>query len=258
MYKNIFNNKEDQKKLREAGKISAQIISELKKEVKEGVTPNDINNIAEELCKKYNVTPSFKGTPGPKGNFPGSLCVSVNDETLHTIPFSKVSFKSGDIISLDFGIIHKGFFTDHCITLAVGTISDEEKRLITTAELCVETAIKQARAGNKIGDISNALETITLLSGFNYIEGYAGHGIGKELWVEPQIPYFGDPDTGVKLVPGMVFCIENQITTGSGELTQDKDGWTLRTADGHKSAMFEHMVLIQPKGGAEVLTRLPD
>jgi methionyl aminopeptidase len=203
--------------------------------------------------------PAFKGVRGPTSDFPGAVCISVNDETLHTIPFSKRKFKSGDIIKIDFGIIYKNFATDHCITIGIGKLTDEEKRLINTAKNCVETAIKKALSGNTVGDISFALQTITELEGFEYVRDYAGHGIGKlehgGLHIVPSIPSFGMPGTGRELVEGQTICIENQVSLGAADLILDDDDWTLKTVDGSKTAMFEHTVMVGKKKPL-ILTKL--
>lgn len=254
-YENIFTNKSDLVTYRKACRISAGILKELSEMIAPGVTPAEINKRAGELCEEQGVEPSFLDVPGPYGGFPGNLCVCVNDETLHAIPFSKRPFKEGDLVTIDFGVIYEGFFTDHSITKPVGSVSDEHQRLVDTAKLAVMTAIKQAKPGNRVGDISYVLGSISEMAGFTPIEGYAGHGIGKSIHQAPNIPYVGLRKTGPVLEEGMVFCIEVQISTGSGMLLLDPDGWTLRTEDGSMTAMHEHMVLITKKG-PEILTTL--
>ncbi len=257
-FKNIFTKKEDIKTYQEAGKISAEILNTIKEATQIGVTPKQINQLAIDLCRKNNVKPSFKGVPGYLMPFPGSICVCVNDQTLHAIPFSDIPFESGDIIKLDFGIIYKDFCTDHCVTVGLGDLSEREKKLISTAKLCVEEAIKKALAGNTIGDISSTLQTIAEVEGFNYVTEYAGHGIGKVsdggIHMDPSVPSFGKAGQGIKLVEGLVICIENQISIGGSDLRLDPDGWTLRTKDGSKTAMFEHTVMVG-KDKPIVLTR---
>lgn len=244
--------------LKEACNISVSILKEIRDYTKIGVSPLEINSLAEDLCKKNNCLPAFKSNKGPKGYFPGAICVSVNDETLHTIPFSKESLRDGDIVKLDFGISYKGFFTDHCVTIGLGSLTDVEKRLINTAKMCVDLSLKKAKAGNKIGDISHIMQKLCDLEGFDYVRDYSGHGIGRVIdgfWQEPSVPSYGKESTGLTLIEGMVLCIENQVTMGSANLKLENDGWTLKTKDGEKSAMFEHMVLVT-KSGPEVLTYL--
>ncbi len=250
--KSLFKDKLSQQKVRKAADISMQILLDLRAHTVEGSCPLEINKLALSLCKKNKVIPSFLGVPGIKTDFPGNLCVCVNDETLHAIPFSKVPFKSGDIIKIDFGVIYEGIFTDHCVTVGLGHLDKEEIRLIETTKLAIQTAVKQAYEGNHVGDISNVIEQISTLAGFQSIHGYAGHGIGYSIHENPSIPYTGKPNTGPKLEKGMLLCIETQLSLGTGKLSLDKDGWTLRTIDGAKTAMFEHMVLVDSK--PEVLT----
>lgn len=247
-FKNVFTKKEDIETYKAAGKISAEILKELSKAAQIGTTPKQINQLANELCAKYDVKPSFKGVPGPLMPFPGAICVCVNDQTLHAIPFSDIPFESGDVVKLDFGIIYKGFCTDHCVTIGLGDLSDKEKKLISTAKLCVNEAVKKAVAGNTIGDISSTLQTIADLEGFDYVTEYAGHGIGKVedggIHMDPSVPSFGRAGRGIELVEGLVICIENQISMGKADLRIDADGWTLSTKDGSKTAMFEHTVMV--------------
>src|SRR5260221_429499 len=188
--------------------------------------------------------------------FPNSVCISVNDAILHGIPHKTIIFKDGDIVKIDFGIIYNGFYTDHCVTVGLGKLKDEEKKLISTAKLCIDTAVKNAIVGNKISDISNAMQTIASVSGFDFVRTYCGHGIGKALWLAPEVPsYVSYNSTQINLVEGMVLCVENQLTIGKSNLILDDDGWTLRTVDGSKGAMFEHMVIVR-KGKPEILTLL--
>lgn len=255
MYQNILQTKDEYRLMRKACEISVEILNELRSAVKIGVSPYEIDELAGELCAMRKVKPSFKGVPGPKNPFPANSCVMVNDETVHNIPFSKESFKSGDIVKVDFGIIYQGFFTDHGVTIGLGELSDRHKSLISTAELSVKTAIPYAVDGNRTGDISSVLGEVAELSGFDSVWNFTGHGIGKSIHTSPNIPFFGEPGTGEKLVEGMVLCIENWITDGSAALKLENDGWTLRTKDGSYSSMLEHMVIVGKKS-AEVLTKL--
>lgn len=255
MYKNIFTNKKDIEEYKAAGRISAEILSKIKEATKIGVTPKELDTLAGQLCIEYGVEPSFKGVEGPKDPFPANLCVCVNDETLHAIPYSEIPLKSGDIVKLDFGIIYNGFFTDHCVTVGLGELTEEELRLINTAKLAVDTAIKKAVEGNRIGDISNVIGSIAELSKLTVIRGFAGHGIGRSIHEEPLVPYEGYPNSGPRLVEGMILCIEVQLSLGSGRLRMDKDGWTLRTEDGSKTAMHEHVVMVGKKSPL-ILTKM--
>ena len=246
--KNIYTSTSDIEDYIQAGKISVQILKEIKKKVNLGITPYEINQLAGELCKKNGVLPAFLGVEGEKQDFPGNICVCVNDETLHAIPFSKRKFQSGDIVKLDFGIVYKEFVTDHCITIGLGKLTEREKLLIKTAELCVQNGIKKAISGNMTGDISQSLHETAKLEKFEYVLNYASHGIGKVkdggLHMAPSIPSYGKESTGVELQDGLTITVENQLSMGSSNLVMDDDGWTLRTVDGSKTAMFEHTIMI--------------
>ncbi len=252
-YRNVFTKQEDLEIIREATKISSKILLSLKKEVKVGVSAFDIDQLALKLCRDNNVIPAFKGVEGYYNNFPSNICVSVNEEILHTIPKKERVFKSGDIIKLDFGIIFKGFYTDHCITVSLGEITERESLMVKTARECVENAVKECRVGNTIGDISYALQSTAEENGFNFVKAYCGHGIGKSLHESPEVLTFGNKGEGEELVEGMLLCIENQLVLGSSVLELQGDGWTLKTKDGSKGAMFEHMVLVG-RDRVEVLT----
>lgn len=252
-YKNIITSEEDYKILKEATAISVKILKQLRDAVEIGVKASEIDDLALQLCEENGVKPAFNGVEGVIIPFPGNICISTNDEILHTIPSNKRTFVDGDVVKLDFGIIYKGFYTDHCVTKGLGELSKDDAALIKTAKLCVETALKNAVVGKTIGDISSVMQNICELSGFDFVTTYCGHGIGKSLHLAPEIPSYGEPGQGERLVEGMVLCIENQITIGEADLKMSSDGWTLKTIDGTKGAMFEHMVIVR-KGQPEVLT----
>jgi len=254
-YRNVFTRLDEIENIKEATKISSLILRSLRDAVKIGASAEDIHLLAEDECKKYDVVPSFKGVSGPITPFPKSVCISINEEILHGLPKKTTVFKSGDIVKVDFGIVYKGFYTDHCVTVGLGDISKDEERLINTAKLCVDEAVKEAIVGNSTGDISYVLENIASLGGFKFITAYCGHGIGKSLHESPEILSWGERKSGTKLIEGMLLCIENQITLGSNKLVLQSDGWTLNTQDGSKGAMFEHMVLVA-KNAPIILTLL--
>lgn len=255
-YKNIIKTESDYTSVKKAAEISTQILKELRGSVKIGIRASDINELVTTLCTKKGVKPAFLGVPGPKGAFPSAVCISVNDTILHGIPHSTVEFKDGDLVKIDFGLIYNGFYTDHCVTVGLGNITSEEKRLLETGKLCVNTAVKEAIVGNKVSDISRALQSVAELAGFNFVRQYCGHGIGKQLWLEPEILTYTYPGMEqIGLVEGMCLCIENQLTLGKADLYLDNDGWSLKTVDGSKGVMFEHMVIVR-KGKPEILTLL--
>lgn len=253
-FPNTYTSKKDILSYVDAGKISAEILEEVSNATKVGVSPFELNELTKKLCKKHKVKPAFLGVPGDKSEFPGHICINVNDETLHAIPFSKRPIQEGDIVKLDFGIIHKNFVTDHCLTVGIEPLTKEEKHLINTAKLCIATAIKRAIAGNTVGDIGYALDSVASLEGFDYVKNYVSHGIGKlehgGLHCDPKIPSYGVSGEGFVLEEGLTITIENQLSLGNATLKQDPDGWTLRTKDGSKTAMFEHTVMV---GRDEVL-----
>lgn len=253
-YSNIIKTEEDYKTLKKACDISVSILKELSSSVKEGISAGDINELAIELCAKNKVKAAFLGVSGPQQPFEYSVCISVNDTVLHGVPHSSIVFKSGDLVKVDFGIIYNGFFTDHCVTVSVGEITKEEKRLMATGRLCIETAVKEAVVGKSIYNISYALESVCKLAGFDFVKNYCGHGIGKSLWLPPEVlSYATNESKSIQLLEGMCLCIENQLTMGSSNLYLDSDGWSLKTKDGSKGVMFEHMVIVR-KNKPEILT----
>lgn len=252
---NIYKDSEEIKKIREATRISTEILMKLRDCTKEGMSPLDLDSKAGELMKKYKVKSSFKGVPGVYSDYPSNICVMNNDEAVHAIPNSSMSFEEGDIVKIDIGIIHKGIYTDHGLTVGIGTISEKHKRMIETVELSVRQAVKEAVAGNRTGDVSYVLGSISELAGFDSVTNYAGHGIGPFIHTEPSIPFRGEKGKGAELKEGMLLSIENWITDGDASLTVDSDGWTDRTVDGSISAFFELMVLVGKKN-PEILTVL--
>lgn len=262
-YSNIIKTDQEYKTLKDATQVSVTILKQLISTTKEGVSAGEINELAGKLCKENSVLPAFKGVPGPKMDFDYNVCISVNDGILHGIPHSEIVFKPGDVVKIDFGVIHNSFYTDHCYTLMIAPDKVEENpnkqrelKLIQTAKLCIDTAVKAAIVGNNVLDISGTMQEIAELAGFKYVKNYCGHGIGRSLWLEPEVPsYRWKNRENPELLEGMVLCIENQLTIGSSDLYLDEDGWTLRTEDGSKGAMFEHMVIVR-EGKPEILTLL--
>ncbi|HEV7423960.1 MAG TPA: type I methionyl aminopeptidase, partial [Candidatus Paceibacterota bacterium] len=195
---------------------------------------------------------------GAKVPFPASLCVSVNDEVVHGIPNTNRILKEGDIVSLDLGLKHKGLFTDMAITVPVGEVSVGSKMLMEVTEKALQVGIDAAQAGNTVGDIGHAIESFVRSrkeNKFGIVEVLSGHGVGKAIHEDPYIPNFGKKGTGIKLLPGMVVALEPMLNNGTKNVTIDEDGYTFRTADGKKSAHFEHTILIT-NGEAEVLTKI--
>ena len=235
--------------MREAGKILGTVLNELEKECKPGVTTYHINKIGEEMIKSYGCIPSFKGYQG----YPAAICVSVNDEIVHGIPSKKRVLKEGDIVSLDAGVIHKGYHSDAARTYGIGKISDEAKRLIETAEKAFFNGIQFAKEGYRLSDISHAVQKTVESEGFGVIRDFVGHGIGSEMHEEPQIPNYGRPGRGTRLQRGMTLAIEPMITQGSYEIDVLSDDWTAVTVDGKLAAHYENTVVITD-GEPQLLT----
>ncbi|MFC2009902.1 type I methionyl aminopeptidase [Chloroflexota bacterium] len=236
--------------MRNAGRIVAEVLKEVTAGVRPGVTTKELDVIAEIAVKRLGGRPSFKGYMG----YPASLCVSVNEEIVHGIPGPK-KLLEGDIVSLDFGAVYDSFQGDAAITVAVGDVSPEATGLIEATKGALKAAIAQARHGNRLGDISAAVQGYAEPRGYGVVREYTGHGIGREMHEEPQVLNYGKPGTGVVLKEGMTICIEPMLNFGVWETRRGDDGWTVSTADGKLSAHFEHSIAITD-GDAEVLTRL--
>ncbi len=236
--------------LREANLIVADVLSELEAMVEPGVTTNQLNQKAAELTKKHGAKSAFLGYPAPSPGveaFPGLICASLNDAIVHGIP-NDVPLKEGDILSVDYGCEHKGFFGDSARTIPVGDISDETQRLLDVTKASLEAAIEQCQAGNRIGDISNAVQTVVEKAGFGIVREFVGHGIGRNMHEPPHVPNFGRQGQGRVLKPGLVIAIEPMVTIGSFETKLLEDGWTAVTRDGSLAAHFEHSVAITADG----------
>ena len=242
---------EEIKIMTESGKILAEIMKELEKQVEPGITTKELDRVAETLILKSGGKPSFKGHEG----FPATLCTSINEEIVHVIP-SQRKLEEGDIISLDLGMLYKDFHTDMAITLPVGDISSEAQRLIRVTKKALKRGIKKARSGNTFGDIGNTIQRYTEGQGFNVVRELCGHGIGKEIHEDPQILNYGKRRTGLQIKEGMVFCLEPMITVGDWQLKKTKDGYGFATADGSLSCHFEKTMAVT-KDGVRVLTTYP-
>lgn len=240
----ILKNPKEIEILRKANAIVMEILLTLKEAVRPGVSTFEFEELALELCERKRVKPAFKGYRG----YPYALCVSVNEEVVHGMPRKDKILKEGDIVSFDFGVIYDGYVGDAAITVGVGKISEEARRLLETTEEALRLAIEKARVGNKIGDISHAIQRRVEREGFNVIRDFVGHGIGRSLHEPPEVPNYGKPGRGLKLEPGLVLAIEPMVSAGSYEVVILSDGWTAVTRDGSLSAHFEHSVAITPSG----------
>ncbi|HQJ56061.1 MAG TPA: type I methionyl aminopeptidase [Caldisericia bacterium] len=248
----ILKSKREIEIMREGGTILYNILHDLLKEVKEGVESSYIDILAEKLMESYNVKPAFKGYRG----YPYSVCVSINDEVIHGFPIKEKVFKEGDVVSIDIGIIYKGYYSDMAYTVPVGDVDDKKRKLLEIGEKILFQGISEAIIGNRIGNISNAIETNTLKNGYSVVKDFIGHGIGRKLHEEPEVPNFGSKDNGPILKDGMVIAIEPMICMGKGEVYVTNDGWTVKTKDREISVHFEHTVAITENG--PLILTLPD
>ena len=233
-----------------AGRITGEAILAAAEHIKEGVSMLELDNIIRHYIEKSGAKPSFLGY----GGFPGSACISVNEEIIHGIPRANKILREGDIVKLDVGACYKGFHGDSANTFGVGNISDEAKRLIETTKESFFKGAAKAVAGNRIGDIGSAVYNHAVSNGYGVVKRYVGHGVGHDLHEDPEVPNFGTAGRGARLFPGMTIAIEPMINEGTFEVKEKNDGWTVVTADGKLSAHYEHTVLITPDGEPLLLT----
>ena len=239
--------------MRQAGKVVAEAKFHVMEAVKPGVTTGELDRIAEDVIRKMGSVPSFKGyAAGGPIPFTGTICASINEEIVHGIPGNR-KLKEGDIFSVDVGAIVKGFHGDSAFTVGVGDISDEAQRLIDATRESLRQGIARATAGSRIGDIGHSVQKYAESQGYSVVRKYVGHGIGRALHEDPQVPNYGTPGRGVLIKRGMTLAIEPMLNIGTHETVQLEDGWTVVTADNELSAHFEDTIAITPDG-AEVLT----
>ncbi len=236
-------------KISYSGKILSKLFQILENRINPGITTEALNEIAEEYMRKRGIKPAFKGYRG----FPAALCVSVNEEVVHGIPSGRV-LEEGDIVSIDMGAVHKGFFSDAARTYPVGRISTLKRKLIAVTKKSLDIAIGNMSEANKLFDVSHSVEEYVKNNGFSVVRDFVGHGIGEKMHEDPQIPNFGVPDTGPQLEIGMVFAVEPMVNTGTSEVEVLDDHWTVVTKDKMPSAHFEDTIAITDKGPV-ILTR---
>ena len=246
----ILKQQSEIEKIRASNGIVAEMLAELKEKVQEGVTTLDLDRISEELVLKKGAKPAFKGYHG----YPFSLCASINEQVIHGLPSQRVLME-GDIVGLDFGVCYHGYYGDAALTVPVGKISKEASMLLKATEESLARAIQEATVGNRIGDISAAVQNHVEAAGFSVVRDFVGHGIGRNLHEDPQIPNYGIKGRGVALKAGMVLAIEPMVNAGTYKVRMLTDGWTAVTADGRLSAHFEHTIAITDHG-PEILSRL--
>lgn len=234
--------------MRQAGQIVGTVLEKLHASVRPGITTGELDAIALKECRRLGGEPSFNGYHG----FPANLCASVNDEIVHGIPGNR-ALKEGDIVSLDFGAVYRGFQGDAAITVGVGQISAAAEKLMDITQKSLAAGIEKTRAGSRLGDISAAIGEYAETRGYGVVREYTGHGIGREMHEDPQIPNFGQPGTGPELKVGMVIALEPMINIGGWRTRVGDDGWTVYTADGSLSAHFENTIAVTANG-PEILT----
>lgn len=242
------------KLMKESGRIAAEILGTVSKKATPGVTTKELDKLAEELIAKYKAKPAFYGQPSGKNGepFPAVLCTSLNSVVVHGVP-SDYTLRDGDILGLDFGVVYKGFYSDLAVTVPIGDVSEEARRLIWVTKKALKRGIKKVRAGNTVGDIGNTIQRYVESQGYKIVRDLVGHGIGEELHEEPQVPNFGKRRDGPRLKEGMVIAIEPMVVTGAYAVTNSSDNQGYETKDKSLSAHFEHTVAVT-EDGREILT----
>jgi methionyl aminopeptidase len=235
----------------DGGRILGATVAVLERETRPGLSTADLDAMAEEFIRSHDgAVPAFKGLYG----FPGSVCTSINHEIVHGIPSRRRVLREGDIVSIDVGVGYRGYFTDSAVTVPVGQVDAEAERLLSVTRSSLVAGIAAARAGAHIGDIGAAVQTVVERAGFSIVRDLVGHGIGAEFHEEPQVPNYGKPKRGVKLVPGLTLAIEPMVNAGGPATRTLPDKWTIVTVDGSRSAHFEHTIAIT-ENGPRVLTQ---
>jgi methionyl aminopeptidase len=235
-----------------AGAVVAEALALLGEQARPGTTTKELDELAEEFIRSEGGLPTFKGYRG----FPGSICTSPNSMVVHGIP-GPYRLAEGDVVSIDVGVTREGFVADSAYTFAIGEIDPEARRLLETCEAALAAGIEQARPGNHIGDISAAVQNVTEAAGFSVVRTLVGHGVGRSMHEEPQIPNFGEPGRGPRLAPGMTLAIEPMINAGAPGVYLEDDRWSVSTDDGSLSAHFEHTVAVTADEGPRILTQAP-
>jgi len=246
----VCRSKAEIEKLRRSGHIVRQVLEEIQQQVRPGISTLALESFVDKRLAELGVKAAFKGYRG----YPSSLCASVNSEIIHAIPSARRRLMPGDIVSLDLGVVVDGYYGDSALTVPVGEIPEPVQRLLTVTQECLELGIQQAKAGNRVGDISAAVQEHAESNGYSVVREFVGHGVGRALHEEPQVPNYGARGHGPLLKPGMVIAIEPMLNTGGAAVRVLEDHWTAVTADGGYSAHFEHMVAVT-LNGADVLTR---
>jgi len=245
----VYKSPKEIEKIRAAGAIVGKTLKLLFENLRPGITTQKLDGLAEEYIRSQGAVPSFKGYNG----FPGSICVSIDEEVVHGIPGPR-KLKEGQIIGVDVGVYKDGYHGDSAWTFAVGEIDDECRKLMMIGEECLSKSIKEVKVGKRLGDIGNSIQTHAEKHGYSVVRDLVGHGIGRKLHEEPQVPHYGNANTGLELKPGLVIAIEPMINAGVFQVKMLDDNWTIVTADGKRSVHFEHTIAVT-KNGPMILTK---
>lgn len=240
--------------MRRANVIVAEVLAALKESVRPGMTTLDLDELAERLTREKGARPAFKGYEVAGRVFRHSLCTSVNEEIVHGVPSSRV-LKEGDILGMDFGVVHEGFYGDSAVTVGLGRVSPEAERLMRVTESALAEGIEMLREGNRLGDLGSAIQGVAERSGYSVVREFVGHGIGRKLHEEPPVPNYGDAGKGRRLRAGMVLAVEPMVNAGKKDVRILDDGWTAVTRDRSLAAHFEHSIAVTADG-PYVLSRL--
>lgn len=239
-----LKNPDQIKIMKEAGRITGEALLVARDHVRPGISTYELDRLVRESIEKAGAKPSFLGYAG----FPGSACISINDEVIHGIPSKKRFLEEGDIVKVDVGAFYKGFHGDSARTIAVGRISDEAQKLIEITRASFFAGIDQLKVGNRLGDVGAAIDGLVVANGFSTVKRYIGHGIGHELHESPDVPNYGTPGRGTRLCAGLVIAIEPMVNIGTETVRELSDGWTVKTADGSLSAHYENTVALTSDG----------
>lgn len=236
--------------MRTANRIVAEILAELRRRVRPGVTTGELDRLAGEMIVQHKAKTAFKGYTIRNGSvpFPAHVCISLNHEIVHGIPSQRRVIQDGDVVSLDFGVVYDGFYGDAAVSFGVGDIDDRVRRLLDTTSASLQAGIAQARVGNRLGDVSAAVQQRVERDGYSVVREFVGHGVGRKLHEDPPVPNYGVPNRGVRLRDGMVIAIEPMVNMGAAGVKMLDDGWTAVTRDGSLSAHFEHSVAVTADG----------
>lgn len=244
----VLKSQSEIERMRAASVVVAEVLAMLKSHVKPGVTTAELDALAEDLTRRRGATPAFKGYVVQGRVFPATVCISVNDEVVHGVPSKRRVLQEGDIVGLDFGVSLDGFFGDAAVTVPVGAVDAQARRLMDATRTALEAGIAAVRAGNYISDISGAIQDVAETAGYSLVREFVGHGIGRKLHEDPQVPNYRTGTRGVRLQPGLVLAIEPMVNEGGADVYVRDDGWTAATRDGRLSAHFEHSVAVTADG----------